>query len=467
VDVPAGADNSTRLRQANTTYWFAPGVHTLGGGTYSQIIPGNHSTFIGAPGAILDGQGENDFAFTQRATDVTIEYLTIEDFNPPGSQGAVNHDSAPHWTVRFNTIENNLPGAGIMLGSDDIVSHNCLADNGQYGFSAYLNNPHSLTGGPTNIALNSNEIAGNDVCNWEESPNIGVQRPARCGNAGFFVGCGCSGGGKFWEADGVTVLDNYIHGNHNVGLWVDTNNTGFDISGNYISGNWNEGLLYEVSYNAKIDDNTFADNAWGGGPHNPSFPSGAIYVSESGGDKNVPGRYSGEFQIDGNHFINNWSGIALYENANRFCGTIPGINANGVCTLDDPKVINLSTCTQANLSGATPNGKPDYYNLCRWKVQNVTVSHNVFRFTAADVPGCEGTRDGCGENGLFSEYGSVPNWSPYTRYKIPDAIMDTRHNKFSDNVYYGAWRFMARTQGNIVPFSVWRSAYHQDSGSTQ
>lgn len=465
VLVRAGQDNPTAFDKAHTTYWFAPGVHTLGAGIYDQIIPGNGSTYIGAPGAILDGQHENDFAFTQHATGVTIEYLTIENFIPVGSQGAVNHDSGRYWTVRNDTIEDNVPGAALMLGSHDVVTRDCLKANGQYGFSAYLANPGSLTGGPNDITLDYNEIAENGTCNWELSSTFPIRPPSGCGNVGF-VGCGCSGGGKFWEVDGATVLGNYVHDNYDVGLWADTNNTGFDISGNYISGNRNEGLIYEVSYNAQIDDNSFVDNAWGGGPTNPGFPTGAIYVSESGGDSRVPGPYSGEFQIDGNAFINNWSGVVLWENSNRFCGTGPGINATGVCTLVEPRVANINTCDQTNLTGANPSQTPDYYDLCRWKTQNVSVSHNDFTLDRAAVPGCEGAANGCGENGLFSEYGSYPSWSPYTAYSVPHALTYEQGNRFSDNVYSGAWRFMVYTLGLKVGSTVWQHTYHQDLGST-
>ena len=92
VSVPAG-DNSALFAgtlPANTTYWFAPGTHTLGSGEYAQIDPGNNDVFIGGPGAVLDGADDNDYAFAGPGTDVTIEYLTIENFIAPQNEGAVN-----------------------------------------------------------------------------------------------------------------------------------------------------------------------------------------------------------------------------------------------------------------------------------------------------------------------------------------------------------------------------------------
>jgi hypothetical protein len=36
--------------------------------------------------------------------------------------------------------------------------------------------------------------------------------------------------------NGAVIKDNWIHGNHGVGLWVDTNDSGFSITGNYFGG---------------------------------------------------------------------------------------------------------------------------------------------------------------------------------------------------------------------------------------
>ena len=186
VRIPAGRDNPVRYERADTTYWFAPGLHTLGTSAFSQFIPAHGSTYIGGPGAVLSGQGMNEAAFTQLATDVTIEYLTIANFAPPGGQGAVNSDSAVHWTIRNNTIRSNLPGAGLMMGTGDVVSHNCLTANGEYGFDVYSSRDiSSVTGGPTNITLSDNEISKNGTCNWETLSNFPIKVPSGCGRVGF------------------------------------------------------------------------------------------------------------------------------------------------------------------------------------------------------------------------------------------------------------------------------------------
>ncbi|MFZ0665200.1 MAG: right-handed parallel beta-helix repeat-containing protein [Acidimicrobiales bacterium] len=452
VTVPAGNNASLTLNSPNKTYWFAPGTHTLGTGEYSQIIPSDGDTYIGGPGAIISGQGLNDFAFTQMATNITIEYLTIEDFGQNSSilnqnEGVVNQGSASNWTIKYNTIQDN-EGAGVMLGSNDVVEYNCLTENGQYGFSSYLPNP-----GPSNITLSYNEISYNDTYNWE------VKDP----------GCGCSGGGKFWETNGATVVSNYVHNNANVGIWADTDNRGFNISGNYISNNFAEGLMYEISYNANISDNTFIRNALGEGPHNPGFPTGAIYISESGSANTVPGPYNTSFNITGNVFDDNWSGVVLWENSNRFCGPDSPDNAGSLCTLVAPGTATSTTCVTPGIDTAP------LITDCRWHTQNVSVTDNQFDFEPGDIGSNCTQANGCGFNGIFSEYGTT---APYTAWMVPRNIADNQNNHFSDNTYTGPWSFMGPDQGVSATWSQWTNGYTdnadgsgiyfdpQDAGST-
>ncbi|MGA8725278.1 MAG: hypothetical protein WB565_09550, partial [Acidimicrobiales bacterium] len=56
VTIPAG-DNQSGSTRPNTTYYLASGTHTLGSSQYGQFQPQNGDTFIGAPGAILNGEG--------------------------------------------------------------------------------------------------------------------------------------------------------------------------------------------------------------------------------------------------------------------------------------------------------------------------------------------------------------------------------------------------------------------------
>jgi hypothetical protein len=87
ITVPAG-DNSNLtpnwltngFSTPNKTFWFAPGVHRLGNDEFAQILPGDNSTFIGAPGAIIDGQGLNQSPMAGGAQNVRVAYLEIKNF---------------------------------------------------------------------------------------------------------------------------------------------------------------------------------------------------------------------------------------------------------------------------------------------------------------------------------------------------------------------------------------------------
>lgn len=318
VIVPSG-DNSSLAPAAHTTYWFASGIHTFGPNPYGQIIAADGDVFIGGPNAVLDGRLKNQYAFTAAASNVTVEYLTIRRFGAVGSnngQAVVNHNSGRNWSIQNNTVIDDA-GAGVFLGPHSVTRYNCLSHNGEYGFASYKSH------GDNDVVLDHNEIVANNTYNWEK----------------HVYGCGCSGGGKFWDTNGGTVTNNWVHDNRGPALWADTDNNDFDFARNDIEENTGEGIIVEISYNARIENNTFVRNALVDGPKNPGFPTGAIYLSESGGDSRVPARYS-TITVANNKFVDNWSGVVLFENADRFCGS-PGNSSGHFCTLVDPGVVNL------------------------------------------------------------------------------------------------------------------------------
>ena len=440
VTVPAGDNRSVDFSRQGATYWFAPGAHTLGPGEYTQIEPGRNSRFVGAPGAVLDGRRVNRYAFGGRASGVTIEYLTIQNFGSIGdnnNEGVVNHDSASNWTIERNTIRRNA-GAGLMIGSGNVVRLNCITRNGQYAFNAYSRR------GPVGITLDRNELSHNNTYDWE----------AKIG------GCGCTGGGKFWSVTNATVTSNYVHHNKGVGLWADNNNSGFLIENNYVSDNDDVGIFYETSYNALIRRNAILRNGQVGGPDNPGFPVGGIYLSEAGADRRVATRYRHALRVTGNLLRDNWSGVVLWENADRYCGS-PANTSTGECTLVNPGVVTVRTCNANNI------GREPYYSDCRWKTQNVKVYGNTFEHSGDRVgEGCT-YRRGCGLMSIMANFGSYPEWSPYHGRVIEKAITFNQGNTFFDNTYVGSWRFQPFDQSTLKTFAAWRAApYRQDAGST-
>ena len=160
-------------------------------------------------------------------------------------------------------------------------------DNGQYGFSAYGRTAS------TTSSLRHNEIAGNNTDDWE----------MRSSRAAAARAAGSSGPPRR-----PVVTDNWVHDNHGVGLWADTNNTGFLFPGNYIADNDAEGMIYEISYNARSSHNTFVRNALGQRSDQRGFPTAALYISESGSDPGPATRVRHTFEIAHNRFIDNWAG---------------------------------------------------------------------------------------------------------------------------------------------------------------
>ncbi len=343
----------------DTVYYLLPGVHTgtfqadrgdafvggLSGGTAS-VMSGNYT----ANEAI-----DSNFSAGNQPG-VTIEYLTIEKFLAQGQGAAINQNSNTGWTLRYDTLTLNAPGAGMIAGADNTLEHNCMTLNGQYGFqSSDVNSwgQDAVTGGPYNVTIADNEISYNDTCDFEgtlTNAAIGWSKhnpvPARYRNphCGQVTPDGNEGGFKLWKTDGVTIKDNYIHNNWGPGIWADTDNANTTYAGNTITGNDDEAIIEEISYNFSITGNYLADNDWAGGLSNPEFPSPAIYVSQSGSDRKFGGvprcpeascsgqpSYSAESVIRANTFVNNGGNVFLWQNSDRFCSA----GYDSFCTLVD------------------------------------------------------------------------------------------------------------------------------------
>ncbi|AQZ63467.1 Putative lipoprotein [[Actinomadura] parvosata subsp. kistnae] len=456
VVVPEGDNKGFDFDQPDTTYWFAPGTHTLGDGRYSQIATGANSVYIGAPGAVLDGKNINVYAFSGEATNVRIAYLEIRNFGAGadnGDEGVINHSAGDGWVMEYLYAHHN-DGAAVFLGSENTLRHSCLKDNGQYGASAYKKQVADDSA-IKNLVVHNNEIAGNNQDDWETR----------------IPGCGCTGGLKFWDVKGATVTENYVHDNLSVGLWADTNNIDFLFDRNWIEHNESVGLWYEISYNATITRNVFKRNAWASGVKNQGSPAPAIYISESGGDARLASATSGStnLTINDNYFEDNFSGVSIFENANRFCNSNANTSRSYCTPLVDPKLIpppydeDYVDPVNATHPCYTSVKDEPYRSDCRWHSRNVKVFGNEFRFDRANVP-CAGPY--CGAQALYAQGADNLPWSPYTVAGIQQDVMFNGGNSFHDNTYIGDWKF-AKGWGETVSWDTWRSApYNQEAGST-
>ena len=432
-DVTGDLSDKTRENPGDTTFWLAPGTHKLGGDQYDQVQPKEGNTYLGAPGAILDGRGVNQYAFTGDASHVTIRHLTVRGFVAPHDEGVVNHNSGDDWVLEHNTIAEN-EGAAMMAGARQVVRGNCLRDNGQYGINAF-----KAGNTITDIVVEGNEIVGNNTGDWEN------RNP----------GCGCTGGMKFWSVNGADVRGNWIHDNLGTGLWADTNNNDFLIEGNVFEDNDDAAIIYETSYNAVIRDNTIRRNNWVEGKEftdrGDNFPSAAVYLSEAGGEPRVPAR-TDKLEVHDNVFEDNWSGITLWENADRFCNSPANTSSDSCTRLED-----LAECEQPGIAEAPR------YDDCRWKTQRVDIHDNRFTLDPEKI-GCRAT---CGRMSMLSNYGTYPDWSPYRGEAVQEAITFDQDNRWHNNTYVGPWTFVAFDTSRMLDPSQWRAApYDQDDGST-
>jgi len=500
VVLPRGTNNYPSYQlKPNTVYYMLPGTHVgtiqantndafVGGFSHntSTVLTGNYSS----GGEAIDSNSSNG---NQHA--VTIEYLTIEKYQPGVNAAAINQEANTGWKIQYNTITLNVPGAGIIAGAENTIKDNCLTLNGQYGFQSTDTNgfgSDSLTGGPYDVTIESNEISYNDTCDlsglmhnsaigWSNHDPVPVQyRNPKCGKV---VGDGNQGGFKLWQTNGVTIKGNYIHNNWGPGGWADTDNANTTWTGNAITNNEGAAIIEEISYNFSITDNYLAGNNWVDGLNNSRFPQPAIYISESGSDAAFGGvpacsepacsaqrSYPKKSIISNNRLVDNGGSIFLWQNSGRYCSD----GFDGPCTLVDgghSGPFTVSAC-KANISSASVNttgyaanktGTPpeDWWNGCMWRTENVMVIHNTIDFNPAHIMGCNKTAwPDCGAGGIFSNYGSPPNNEP--GWVVPTQLTFFQNNVWSDNTYNGPSTFFAWNQGNQVNWASWTGGVSSD-----
>jgi parallel beta-helix repeat protein len=411
----------------NAVIYFEPGDHKIGNG----MFVGHNSAYVGgytttAGKAVIDGVdgatngtgvGGSPATSSKPSSGSnvydTYEYLTIQNFTSsantsivgnidggsvdvgdtykydtigPNEYGYVNSNSAPA------TGESNGGGYAIDAGSYTTIEHNCLTHNAQGAFNVM---------NAVNLNIQDNEISWNGLGEYPDDPGPG----------GSPYACGCSGGGKVFFSMNADVIGNYVHDNYNAGIWFDFDNAGALISDNYIASNWAQGIMYEASYNARITDNTLVGNGWASdgpwpaGLHGKScyggvscaegygpvtgagggFAYAAIYVPNSGGNPNLRSRYAGSILIGDNVLENDFGGVAVYTDTNRFPGNIDDDSA---CS------IPLGTLGQDNSSV--------YYKQSRVLVTNGDTS-----ISGSSVTSSHGTTTICASYGSSTDNGSA------------------------------------------------------------
>ena len=250
------------------------GTHLLGGGDYDQVQPKSDMVFMGAPGAVLDGQKENRYAFTGQASDVTIEHLTIQNFGTRlenRDEGVVNHDQGDGWKIRHNTVRWN-GGAGVFIGDGNTVAAQLPPGQRSVRLQCLRTGRSAATSTPPRTTRSR----GNNTADWDRRFRPVAAAPE---------------GGSSGRPRNADVTDNWVHDNHGVGLWADTNNTGFLVSHNLHRRQRRRGnvLRDQLQRGDLVQHVRRATGSW---PvrNERGFPTPALYISET---RQRPARRSG------------------------------------------------------------------------------------------------------------------------------------------------------------------------------
>jgi len=193
----------------------------------------------------------------------------------------------------------------------------------------------------------------------------------------------------------------------------------------------------------------------GDAPYTPAgYMGNAAAIKMDEGSTVMP--HSGKTCLQVNYTANdNWGGVVLWENNERFCHREDSTAANS-CPI-------AGVATPALCVAGTINNPP-YLADCRWETQNVQVHDNELHIDK-NALNCLNTQ--CGQMGLFSNFGNNPGWSPYLGTVTQEAITFTDNNHFSANHYFGDWHYDAYTPGRVLDLSEWQAApYLQDRDST-
>jgi parallel beta-helix repeat protein len=222
---------------AGTTFFIKAGTHIR-----QSIIPKSGDSFIGEPGAVLDGQEVAMHAFAKGSPpyprDVTIRGLMITGYVPRFQRGVVEaggystSEGTTGWVIDQNEIAYN-DESGIRIGNSSQVTNNKVHHNKRL----------NIAGSGNNTVVASNEVA---FGNYLNSYNTNFE----------------AGGTKFTGTDGLVLRDNYVHDNVGVGIHMDLNNINTVIESNRVDRNGSEGIAIEISYKTTIFNNTVTNNGW-------------------------------------------------------------------------------------------------------------------------------------------------------------------------------------------------------------
>jgi parallel beta-helix repeat protein len=212
---------------AGTTFVIRSGVHRR-----QSVRPKNNMSFVGEPGAVLDGENRTPQAFVAYgARNVTIRGLRITNYAPPNLGGAVDGVDSHGWVLENNEIDHNSSGSdrtyGVFVGSGWNVRNNRIHHNGWQGITGW---------NCVDTVIEGNDIYANPSTTFDDS--VGDTANIK------MYGCGR-----------ITIRNNEIHDGPKKGIWFDRSQPDITIEGNRVVNHGDAGIWYEVSYRGTIRGN--------------------------------------------------------------------------------------------------------------------------------------------------------------------------------------------------------------------
>lgn len=271
IGVGDDAESVVSAHGPGTTYIVEAGVHLRN----FSVRPQSGDRYCGEPGAVLDGGRSLPSAFSGGATDVTLDSITVRDYES-GTQGAaIQPDSrAGGWLVRnVSALHNSWAGLLVADGMRILGGH--YNDNDQLG-------------------IGGNEATGIVLDGLDSDPTT-LDGPELARNHTLRASCAFEGGGIKWDAGQVTVRNAHVHDNDCKGIWADINAHDALIENNLVEDNRAEGIFYEISRDATIRNNQIYRNGFGSATW---YWGGGITVASSS-----------QVEVYGNRLSGNYNGI--------------------------------------------------------------------------------------------------------------------------------------------------------------
>lgn len=214
-------DGTPYLRVASLDHLGPKKFYYENGNVWISDDPTGHDTVASVTEAAFNGQS---------ARNVTIDNITVRYYATMAQHGAIDAQTTNGWTITKSVFHGNH-GAGVAAGSNMTIQNNVFRMNGQLGIHA-----QDVTG----LTIQSNRVTENNY-------------------AGFDAGWD-AGGIKILTSTAIKIAQNCIADNAATGIWLDWDNTDFEIDSNTVLRNLVIGIQSEASRSGKITSNVVAYN---------------------------------------------------------------------------------------------------------------------------------------------------------------------------------------------------------------